>query len=634
MEYDSVKEIRVVLGKYKIKVTLCYKGLRIFVKFPFHRGMIAEVKTMQGHKWHGYDDSNPRKIWSIANSIRNNFQLEFLQGLNPYAAYDGEYVDFSTSRPLYAHQIEMVRHALTRHYCIFACEMGTGKTLAAIEVMEHIGVTCDEAWYVGPKSGIIAVNRQFNQWDSKIRPEMYTYEGLRKVMTNWISGVPAPKLVIFDESSKIKTPTAKRSIAALKLADAVREEHRENGYVILMSGTPAPKTPVDWWNQCEVACPGFIKEGDVGKFKRRLCLTEERQSISGGVYPHLLTWLDDENKCAECGEFSGHINHTSLHDFKPSVNEVSFLYKRMKGLVLVQFKKDCLDLPDKQYTTIMVEPTVSILRTAKLITKTSPRAIQALTLLRELSDGFQYTDEMIGTQVCPNCKGEKKVDMPMPVVEIELNEPQDIKEEDFENQLIDCPYCGGTGSVPEYRRATKEIDCPKDQAFIDLLDEHEDGGRFVVWGGFTGTIDRLVGLAHKFGWATLKVDGRGYVGLSATKEPLNTDELLSAMDLSDPNYRDLLVKYPRVCFVGHPRAGGMALTLTASPTALYFSNDFSGEARQQSTDRIHRMGMDVNKGATIIDLIHLPTDKLVMKNLNKKKRLQDVSMGELAKCLD
>jgi hypothetical protein len=47
----------------------------------------------------------------------------------------------------------------------------------------------------------------------------------------------------------------------------------------------------------------------------------------------------------------------------------------------------------------------------------------------------------------------------------------------------------------------------------------------------------------------------------------------------------------------------------------------------QSEDRIHRIGM--KDKALIIDLIHLPIDKYVLTNLQRKKDLQAISMGEL-----
>jgi SNF2 family DNA or RNA helicase len=106
------------------------------------------------------------------------------------------------------------------------------------------------------------------------------------------------------------------------------------------------------------------------------------------------------------------------------------------------------------------------------------------------------------------------------------------------------------------------------------------------------------------------------------------------MDASHPKRAELEAKYPRLCFIGHPQAGGMALTLTASPTELFYSNSFNGEARMQAEDRFHRAGMDTNRGATIIDLICLPTDKLVLDNLKRKRKLQSVTLGEVTSALN
>ncbi len=51
----------------------------------------------------------------------------------------------------------------------------------------------------------------------------------------------------------------------------------------------------------------------------------------------------------------------------------------------------------------------------------------------------------------------------------------------------------------------------------------------------------------------------------------------------------------------------------------------------QSEDRIHRIG---TKGANIIDLIHLPTDRLILENLQLKKDLQAITMGELGEAME
>jgi len=271
-------------GKYLIPVTMTPKDGRIWMRFAYNKILVEEMKSFDGAKW-----EPELKCWHIPDNQRNRFQLDYLQGKNPYARYDLPLVEVQSKRKLYGHQIEMVAHGLTRHYCVFACEMGTGKTLAAIEILDSLGVKTEEAWYVGPKSGVRAVELELLKWQSRVWPRMMTYEQLTKEMKTWESGRKAPRIVIFDESSKIKTPTAQRSQAAMGLADGVRSDWGDQGYVILMSGTPAPKSPVDWFWQTEVAQPGFFKEGNIHKFRNRLAIIEERENmLTGGKYPHLI----------------------------------------------------------------------------------------------------------------------------------------------------------------------------------------------------------------------------------------------------------------------------------------------------------------------------------------------------------
>ncbi|MFA5572816.1 MAG: hypothetical protein WDA42_06890, partial [Candidatus Bathyarchaeia archaeon] len=89
----------------------------------------------------------------------------------------------------------------------------------------------------------------------------------------------------------------------------------------------------------------------------------------------------------------------------------------------------------------------------------------------------------------------------------------------------------------------------------------------------------------------------------------------------------------KVVWLGHPKSSGMGITLTASPTAVYFSNSFNGEDRIQSEDRIHRGGMDENRGATIIDLFNLKTDQMILENLKNKIRLQNITLGAVKEAI-
>lgn len=651
-----METIKLKSKNYWKPVNFEYEGPFIYLTFGFDRFLMDEIKSMEGSHWCGYDDP-PRKAWRIDATERNLFQLRYLAGDNPYARYDTDLEPYTPPvRHLYAHQRMMVAHILTRHYCELACEMGTGKTLAAIEAMEAVldlDDPSDTAWYIGPRSGVRAVNRELLKWSSRVWPKMMTYERLTKTMETGLKKNEIPRFVVFDESIKLKTPTSQRAKAGKLLADAVRAEYGDNGYVVEMTGTPVTKSPLDWWHQCEIACPGFLKEGSIWKFRDTLAITKkETNLITGGNYSKIVGWRDSEDKCYECGEPESAPVHNlanigfatmsgadaeKFHAFKPGVDELSRLYRRLQGLVLFQFAKDCSELPELIFETIQVKPTPSIVRTANIITKTTARAAMVLTLLRELSDGFQYEEVPCGEETCPSCFGKKTIMAPEQEAETNTEEVDgdfivetEIKETSFELKETKCPRCNGTGQVTMYKRAAKRLECPKDDIIAEQLEEHEDVGRIVLWSGFIDSVDRLVDICIKHGWIALRVDGRGEVVVTNEfdDQPSITD-MFDAMDGSHRNAKQLLEKYPKVAFVGNPQAGGMAYTLTAAPTAIYFSNSFDGGARMQSIKRIHRLGMDTRRGCRIIDVFHLPTDAFVLANLDKKRDLKNVTMGEV-----
>jgi SNF2 family DNA or RNA helicase len=319
----------------------------------------------------------------------------------------------------------------------------------------------------------------------------------------------------------------------------------------------------------------------------------------------------------------------------------------MKGLVEVKFKKDCLKhLPDKRYREIECKPKQATLNAARIILAGASTTISGLTLLRELSDGFQYQDTPIGKKTCDVCKGNHLIEQPVPVVDQEelnkaLEELMEKAESDhgivlldssgipipehlllpekYEMAMVPCWNCGGEGTVTEFSREAIQVPCPKEDALKDILDSHEEDGRLVVYAGFTGSIERVTQVCERMGWEWIRVDGRGWKG----SQKLGNRGAVDYLKLFQRNQ----LEFPRVCFIGQPGAAGMGLTLTASSEIVYYSNDFNAESRIQSEDRIHRPSMDLNKGALITDLIHLPSDLQVLENLKKKRKLQDLSLG-------
>lgn len=635
-------ETKLRAGKYKIPVKLEIDGERIFFHFRYNADLIDEIKTaFEGRKYHGFDDVKPRKIWSVPITQRNIFQLQYLQGNNPFSRYeqnpDYETVDRLNARHLYSHQREMVSHGLVARQFIWAAEMGTGKTLAAIVLMELSGL---KEWvWVGPKSALRAVKLEMLKWDCKLQPTFLTYEGLKKYIAQWPAGQIAPEGVIFDESVKLKTPTAQRSRAGRHLANAIREDHKDKGIIGLLSGAPAPKSPADFWHQCEIACPGFLREKDLATFRQSLGVFSKEDGPMGSYYK-LETWLDDEEKCKHCGRLR--VAHDGDCKFESSVNEVARLYRRMKGLVLVKMKKDCLDLPEKVYEVIEAEPTEEILNSAKIITRTATRAIEALTLLRELSDGFQYRETVVGKERCPRCNGSghateyfdpKDPDFSADISTVErgvryiYNDDYEVIGEEpvtYEQREVLCPYCQGTGEAEKKDRTILEVPTPKDDILLEQLDLHRDVGRLNIYAGFTASVDRIIKICTKQEWGTIRADGRGWQGFSSKGTPLPNDKLLEIYASGEDN----------LAFVAQAGAAGMGLTLTASPTTFFYSNTFNADDRLQAEDRGHRIGMDLERGGRIVDVIHLPTDKMILDNLQKKRDLQHMALTGLSKCLN
>lgn len=627
---SGTRYTKMMQGKYMHPVTIRTEGDYHFLSTPF--ALKDEAKMMQGARWMGNDKIHPEKVWRVNNVRRNNFNIAYLEGQRPFARYtkplldqDGQGFRLRKTRtnwrnqviPLFQHQLEMTLHMLIRRQCIIAGEMGTGKTLAAIEAMELSLVP--EVWYIAPKSALVSVKLECMKWKCRTKIRYMTYDELKKVLANWISGDPPPRMVIFDESSRVKTHTSQRSQAAFHLAEAMRDAYGDDAYIILMSGSPAPKSPLDWYWQCEIACPGFLREGDYAKFTNRLAVLELNEDTAGTKFNKMVCWKDGNEKvCGQCGKAPEDLCHTEIihgkyHNFKQLPNEVSRLYKSMSGLVYVKFKKDCLDLPEKQYRIIRIRPTIDLLRAAKIVQAGCRTTIQSLTLMRELSDGFQYRDVKSGTEVCEACEGNKV--------------------RHTSTGAIPCDFCTDasgqpTGSTHKVAREIVEVDSPKLDVVSDLLEENEEQGRIVMYAGFTASIDRLCAHVKKQGWEWIRVDGKGW----KTSLPSFGNDW---KDLSlNKEFQDPDSKYSKIAFIAHPGSAGMGLTLTAASMIVYVSNDFNGESRIQSEDRIHRAGMDVNRGATIVDLILLPTDEKVLDNLKRKRELQSMSLGEVSDAID
>jgi SNF2 family DNA or RNA helicase len=230
-------------------------------------------------------------------------------------------------------------------------------------------------------------------------------------------------------------------------------------------------------------------------------------------------------------------------------------------------------------------------------------------------------------QKCPVCNGTGEaaywVDPKNPDRIFDMDDFLDEElTQNLKKTTLQCLTCNGSGEVEQYERTVKEVPCPKDAALLELLDENEDQGRVVIFAGFTGSIDKITKLCLKEKWAVVRVDGRGWITLDPEGEQIQGNPLDYWADKDNQ----------KVAFVAHPKSGGMGLTLTEARMAIYYSNSYESESRIQSEGRIHRIGMDLNRGATIVDLINLPTDEAVLQRLKDNRRLELMTMGEIEEC--
>jgi len=616
------------LRKYDVKLE--YDGNRIiFRKSPF--AMKDEIKAMEGATWHGFKDDGFGKVWSVKNSPRNKFQMDYLKGENPYEWFDQPVrEDWIYERPLMVQQKLMSNSCLTLHYQILAAEMGVGKTLSAIEVIEKSEKTT--WWWVGPKTTLPAIELEFEKWglDKTIKVEMMTYDRMALLVET--EDYELPDGVIFDESSKLKTYGVKRQIAAQILADKIREVHGMEGYVILMSGTPSPKSPVDIWAQAEIAYPGFLREGSPKALQQRLAVLRKNDSNEfGGYFMEHVGWLDQDNLCGICcqsesegpHEFTGEEEIDDIHAFESRDNEVAILFERLQGLMLVIHKKDCLELPEKQYRRVVLTPTKKLMRVAKSVVNVAKNTVTGLTQLRQLSDGFMYRNVPDGMMQCPACIGEGEIPQWVdPEDEERTFDSVEMFDDETVSKLIkqtrECPKCNGEKEISKTRREAYEIPCPKVEAANEWLEKAEPEGRIIIFAGYQGSVDRCVGICQAAGWDVFKCDGRGSQIITAEGKKLTTEKPL--------NYWSNM-ENEKVAFVANPESGGFGLTLIEARIMLFYSNSYKPEFRTQGEDRFHRPGQE--KDVIVVDLLHLPTDLRALEIIQQNRKLEKMVLGDI-----
>ena len=426
----------------------------------------------------------------------------------------------------YAHQMEALKQAYNKEYYAFFMEMGTGKSKVLIDEIGgyFLQGKIDTALIIAPKGvyrnwerGEIpthlpneiphtvaawrAPSEMTKDDKKKLKDIIYPNKTLRILLMNIeaLSGSVGIKyvtqflhknrtLLAIDESTTIKTPTASRTKNAIKISKLAKVRR-------IMTGSPVTKNPLDVYAQLEFLSPNITRQ-NYWAFKSRYAVMVRRNF--GTRSTNLV------------------VGFQRLPELNTIIDQYSYRV----------LKEDCLDLPEKIYTT-------------RTISLTSEQ-VKAYEEMRR----FNITE----------MDGKTMTSLSTLAALIRLHQ-------------ITC------GHVTFDDGDTKEIKSNRMNELLNVLDEVD--GKVIIWANYRFDIKKIQQtLSEKFGSDSVAT----YFGDTKDKDRQDIVEKFQDKNSS--------LKY----FVGNPSTGGYGLTLTAAHTVVYYSNSYDLEKRMQSEDRAHRIG--------------------------------------------
>lgn len=154
---------------------------------------------------------------------------------------------------LYPFQREGVSFLRSHTRAYLADEMGLGKTVQAVVAAASVpGI--ETMLVVCPASAIPNWHHEAEAW-GRLRPVVLSYDRLRgSSVLATATRAHGWDLVVLDEAHYCKTPSAKRTKAALAVATRARRAW-------LLSGTPLPNHPGELWPAVRALWPELVPDG-------------------------------------------------------------------------------------------------------------------------------------------------------------------------------------------------------------------------------------------------------------------------------------------------------------------------------------------------------------------------------------
>ena len=353
--------------------------------------------------------------------------------------------------------------------------------------------------------------------------DAFTTERGRKFADRFL--MTRQSLMVVDESTVIKNPSAIRTKAIIKLGFLSR-------YRVIMTGSPVTKSPEDLYSQCNFLNHELLGFSSLYTFRARHCQMQ-RLSFGGRSF----------NKV---------IGYKNLDELNHKLQKFSYRV----------LKKDALDLPNQVWmkrivamTTEQLDAYMQMKRTAlvnlKNETLTTTSVLAQLIRLHQIVCGHMATDD------------------------------------------------GRVIGLPNNR--IKEL--------LAILEEH--GDKAIIWATYRHDIQEIEKtLQKKYGSRSVVT----YYG--DTPQNVRQENIQRFQEEEETKF-----------FIGQPMTGGRGITLTAGSLAIFYSNNYDLEIREQAEARNHRIGTD--KKVTYVDLLSEGTvDEKIIYSLRNKINLAASVLAE------
>ena len=285
IKFDLPRPLNAVFG-------IRLDGDFIYLSFAYDPVKVRAVKQLPSVTWHAktkawraplssvtevlewaekFGEVVPADLQDIATSIKDSHEASVKMSRSTEA--DIQVADL----PLLPYQRAGVAYAAQAKRCFIADDMGLGKTLQAIATIEYVPNSYP-ALVICPPNLVLNWKKEYARWlpdrkvavvtDRKSYPEeehdvlVIGYSNIQ----HWEKRLDGFASCVLDESHYVKTPTAQRTKAAVKIAKRIPDD----GLVLCLTGTPVTNRPAEYASQLDVL--GKLNAfGGLWGFYRRYC---------------------------------------------------------------------------------------------------------------------------------------------------------------------------------------------------------------------------------------------------------------------------------------------------------------------------------------------------------------------------